>query len=184
MNPIKQMKGWVFVRKVLGWIDEAMNFVTGVALVILTFMITFDVATRFILNKPMPATTEISELLMAYIVFLTLGYTLSLGLHIRITVLFEYLPKSWKKYFDMLTNVLGLGFCLVITYYAWVFFDHSFEIREEMLAVVPLPWYVGKFAMPLGFLLFTIHYFVQCIETAGCWLEEANCQEERTANGS
>ena len=32
---------------------------------------------------------------------------------------------------------------------------HSFSIREEMLAVVPLPWYVGKFAMPVGFLIFT-----------------------------
>ena len=59
-------------------------------------MITFDVITRFVFNYPMPATTEASELLMAYIVFLTLGYTLSMGLHIRITVLFEYIPPRWK----------------------------------------------------------------------------------------
>lgn len=160
------------MTKILGRIDNGLIIVTGLALVILTFMITTDVFMRFAFNHPLPSTTEMSELLMAYIVFLTMGYTLALGLHIRITVLFEYIPKRWKAYFDLLTNLLGLGFCAVITYYAWNFFMHSFSIREEMLAVVPLPWYVGKFAMPVGFLLFTLHYVVQCLETIGTLLEK------------
>jgi TRAP-type C4-dicarboxylate transport system permease small subunit len=153
------------VKKVLGYVDNVLNLLTGIALVILTFMIVYDVFSRFAFNAPLPATVEVSELLMAYIVFLTLGYTLSLGLHIRVTVLFEYIPKSAKVYFDLFAAVLGTCFCAMVTYYAWDFFMHSFEIREEMLAVIKLPWYVGKFAMPLGFLFFTIHYFANFLDT-------------------
>jgi TRAP-type C4-dicarboxylate transport system permease small subunit len=169
-----QMSGVQAARRILTHIDNVLIVLTGVALVILTFMITTDVVTRFGFNRPLPATTEISELLMAYIVFLTMGYTLMVGLHIRITVLFEYVPAGWRVYFDLLANVLGLGFCAVVTYYAWQFFMHSFSIREEMLAVVPLPWYVGKFAMPLGFFVFTLHYLVQCLETVGTLVEKRN----------
>jgi len=153
------------VKKVLGYIDNVLNLLTGIALVFLTFMIVYDVFSRFAFNAPLPATVEVSELLMAYIVFLTLGYTLSQGLHIRVTVLFEYIPKGAKVYFDLLAAVLGACFCAMVTYYAWDFFMHSFEIREEMLAVIKLPWYVGKFAMPLGFLFFTIHYIVNFLDT-------------------
>jgi TRAP-type C4-dicarboxylate transport system permease small subunit len=153
------------IKKILGYIDNVLISVTGIALIILTFMITFDVFTRFVFNKPLPATVEVSELLMAYIVFLTLGYTLSLGLHIRVTVLFEYIPKSWIRVCDLFCDALGIAFCALVTYYAWNFFMHSFTIREEMLAVIKLPWYVGKFAMPVGFLFFTVQYVVQFVET-------------------
>jgi TRAP-type transport system small permease protein len=173
MSPTEARSGLQAFKRLLNRIDTGLISITGIALVILTFMITLDVITRFAFNHPMPATTEISELLMAYIVFLTVGYTLSLGLHIRITVLFEYIPPRWKTYFDLLTDVLGLGFCALITYHSWQFFMHSFSIREEMLAVVPLPWYVGKFAMPVGFLIFTLRYIVQCIETLGNLFEKS-----------
>jgi len=153
------------IKKLLGYVDNVLNYVTGIALIILTFMICFDVFTRFAFNKPLPATVEVSELLMAYIVFLALGYTLSMGMHIRVTVLFEYIPQSVKRALDLLCDFLGFAFCLIITYYAWNFFLHSLSIREEMLAVVKLPWYVGKFAMPVGFLFFTVHYLVHFVDT-------------------
>jgi TRAP-type C4-dicarboxylate transport system permease small subunit len=152
------------VKRLLDLFDRWLIIATGVALVILTFLITIDVVARFVFNHPLPATTEMSELLMAYIVFLAMGYTLSRGQHIRITVLFEYLPRHWKKYFDLLADVIGTGFCAVVTYYAWAFFAHSYSVREEMLAVVRLPWYVGKFAMPLGFLFFTLRYALRSAE--------------------
>jgi TRAP-type C4-dicarboxylate transport system permease small subunit len=173
MSPNEKTNGWPAAKRFLTRIDNGLIFITGVALVILTFMIAFDVVSRFVFNYPLPATTEASELLMAYIVFLTLGYTLTLGLRIRITVLFEYIPSHWKAYFDLLSHFLGFAFCALTTWYSWSFFMHSFSIREEMLAVVPLPWYVGKFAMPVGFFFFTLHFIIQFIETAGKLLDKS-----------
>ena len=147
----------------MGRADNVLLFLTGLSLVLLTFMLTLDVVMRFLFNKPFPAGAETSELIMAYIVFLPLGYTLSKGMHIRITALFEYIPAKAKLFFDIIADVLGLAFCIVVTYFAWKFFLHSFSIREEMLAVVKLPWYVGKFAMPVGFFFFTLWYVVGLI---------------------
>jgi len=153
------------IKNALNYADRVLILFTGIALVILTFMITFDVGSRYAFNAPLPATVEMSELLMAYIVFLAMGYTLTQGLHIRVTVLFEFIPKSAKVYFDLIAGAFGTCFCALVAYYAWTFFLHSFEIREEMLAVVKLPWYVGKFAMPVGFLFFTIHYLVYFLDS-------------------
>jgi TRAP-type C4-dicarboxylate transport system permease small subunit len=149
---------------VLDAFDRWLVGATGAALLILTLLIAVDVAARFVFNRPLPATTEMSELLMAYVVFLAMGYTLSRGQHIRITVLFEYIPRHWKKYFDLFGDLVGLVFCAVVSWYAWKFFAHSLSVREEMLAVVRLPWYVGKFAMPVGFLFFTLRYAVRCAD--------------------
>jgi TRAP-type C4-dicarboxylate transport system permease small subunit len=154
------------IKKALLFADHALIMLTGIALVVLTFMIVYDVFSRFAFNAPLPATVEMSELLMAYIVFLAMGYTLTQGMHIRVTVLFEFIPKSAKVYFDLIAAAFGICFCAWVTYYSWTFFLHSYEIREEMLAVVKLPWYVGKFAMPVGFLFFMIHFIVNFMDSA------------------
>ena len=146
------------------WFDNKLVFISSFALLFLALMICSDVMLRFFFNSPLPAGAEISELIMPYIAFCTLGYTLSKGTHIRITLAIEKAPKSRKIVFEIICSVFGLLCCAVVTYYSWVFFWDAFIINELMVAIVKIPWWIGKFSMSLGFFFLTLRYLLNLIE--------------------
>ncbi len=138
-------------------IDGIMVFITAVGLLSLTIFTVVDVAGRFLFNTPIPASTSIANLIMPYIGFGSLSYALYRGEHVRITIMIEKFPK-YTKYFNLLTHLIGTLFSAVLTYGAWRFFWKSFAIKEMMLAVILLPWYVGKFAIFAGYFVFTLRF--------------------------
>lgn len=124
----------------------------------ITFIIIVDVFLRYVLNKPLPATWEISEILMPYIVFLAFAYALKKGSHIRVSLLTDSLPPKAQLGCEILSNLIGFIMCALMTYWSWLRFWESFMIREEIIAAVHLPWWFGKFAMPIGMGVFAIRY--------------------------
>jgi TRAP-type C4-dicarboxylate transport system permease small subunit len=153
----------VRINHVLSLADNGLLGITGFALMFLTLMICTDVALRFIFNAPLPASAEASELIMPYIAFCSLGYTLFKGAHIRITLFVEHASASGRMALDIICSIFGLLCCAAFTYYSWLLFWQSVIINEEMLAIIKLPWWVGKFSMPLGFFFFTIRYLMNLI---------------------
>lgn len=180
-NPVSNgmNKALPAMNRLFGFSDKVLLAINGIAVVTLTLIIFFDVVLRFLFNMPIPATKEISELLMPYIAFTALSYTLYCGMHIRITLLttkFGNSPRI-KQFLEIINNVCGALFCFFLTYYAWHFFWDSFAIREEVLAVIKLPWYVGKFSFFLGYLFFTVRYLLELLKV----VFEKTAFEENTA---
>ncbi len=146
------------IKRRLDWFDKVLIVITGGMLVFLTLMIVSDVVLRVLFNSPLPASAEMTELIMPYIAFGALAYTLAIGTHVRISLFTERTPTHLQKYFEMLAALVGFLFCAVLTYKGWFFFWDSFVIREEMLAIIKLPWWVGKFSLFLGFLFMTLRF--------------------------
>ncbi len=142
----------------LDFCDRALIIITGFMLIFLTLMIVLDVSLRFLFNSPLPASAEATELIMPYIAFGALAYTLAIGTHVRISLLTERTSGNWQRFFEVLAALIGFLFCAMLTYKGWLFFWESFLIREEMLAVIKLPWWVGKFSLSLGFLFMTLRF--------------------------
>ena len=123
----------------------------GFAILFLTLLVVVDVSLRYLFNHPIPGGTEATELILPYIVFLAMGYTLAVGGHVRVIILFMRFPHRLKIAAGALDCLIGIAFFGIIGYYAWLHFWESFIILEFMMAPVKLPWWVGKFSMPVGF---------------------------------
>ena len=134
-------------------------FIGVILLTAMSFMIVVDVLLRFIFNQPLPASVEVSELVLPYAIFFPMAYTLVRGQHVRVTLFVELLPKMIQKFTDLFVYLVATLFCALVTYYSWIEFQHSFAIGEIMLAAIKLPWWSGKFAMPVGMFVITI----QCL---------------------
>jgi TRAP-type C4-dicarboxylate transport system permease small subunit len=149
---------------ILNGADKALLIFTGGVLIFLTMMIVVDVALRVLFNWPLPASVESTELMMPYITFCALSYTLFTGGHIRIELAIERLPPKFRKLCLTFSYLLGFLFCCLMTIWGWNFFWDSFSINEEMLAVIKLPWWSGKFALPLGFFLMTLRFLLNLFQ--------------------
>jgi TRAP-type C4-dicarboxylate transport system permease small subunit len=134
----------------------------SVALLV-TFLIVTDVFLRYFFNRPLPATWEISEILMPYIVFFPFAYTLTLDAHVRVSLIKERLSPRVQLSFEIITNLISFLLCVAITYWSWLNFRQSFAIGDEIMAAIRLPWWVGKMSMPIGMGLFAMRYLVLLI---------------------
>lgn len=132
---------------------------SGATLIAMAVMITYDVIARFLFNAPLPASVEISMLMEPYVVFLPFAYTLARQAHVQVGVVTLRLPAPARLSLDVLVYLLDLVFFALLCYFSWLEFYKSFSAGEIMLAAIRLPWWSGKFAMPLG--LFFI--CIQCL---------------------
>ena len=127
----------------------------------MTLMVVIDVTGRFVFNEPLPATVDASELILPYLAFIPLAYTLATDAHMRLTMFTDRLPLSAQRGLKIFVNIMGFVFFALLTIYGWYNFWGSFLIREQMAAPIYLPWYVGKFALPIGTALISIQYLIQ-----------------------
>jgi TRAP-type C4-dicarboxylate transport system permease small subunit len=164
--PVRQK----FIPKIGGTLRFAQIVLTAVSWIVtifLTLMIVVDVSGRYFLNRPLPATWEIGEICMPYIIFLPFAYTLSRDNHVRVLLIKNRLSKTLQRRLKYFTDGISLVICALMTYYAWLRFWESYTLREEMMAAVEILWWWGKIAMPIGMGMFTIAYFWEFIEPTG-----------------
>jgi TRAP-type C4-dicarboxylate transport system permease small subunit len=131
--------------------------------IFVTFLIVTDVILRFVFNSPLAAAWEISEVLMPYIVLFGLAHTLTTGGHVRVSIVTDRLSIRTQIILTIFGGAISFLLCAFMTYWSWVHFWDSFRIREEMLAAIRIPWWIGKVGMPLAFGMLTIRYLINLL---------------------
>lgn len=144
-------------------LEKVLIIITWVVFALLTLMIVVDVFSRNAFNAPIPASAEATELFMPYIVFLPLAYTLITGQHVRVSIVMERLPSSARRYCEIFANLIGFSFFVMLTWWSSMHFWESFIVREEMLAIIKLPWWVGKFALPVGAFVIAVEFLAELV---------------------
>lgn len=136
------------------------SYTAWAAIIFAVLMIVTDVSGRFLFDSPLPASVEMTNLIMPYMIFPGLAYALARGSHVRVTLLTQRLPARAKLGTDIFTNLIGFVFLAMMVYATWMNFWTSFVVREYMDAPIILPWYVGKFIAPIGIAFFSIQYLI------------------------
>lgn len=136
-----------------GIVNSWLVYFSLAVLVGMAVMITLDVLLRFFLNSPLPASVEISQLLEPYVILLPFAFSLANNRHVRVGILTLRLPAPLSFASDILTYCLDFLLFFLFAVYSWEEFLHSYQIDEIMMAAIKLPWWVGKFALPLGMAL-------------------------------
>jgi TRAP-type C4-dicarboxylate transport system permease small subunit len=134
--------------------------------IFLTLMIVVDVSGRYFFNRPLPATWEIGEICMPYIVFFPFALALRRDNHVRVLLIRNQFSPGVQRRIKVLTDAISVPICALMTYYSWLRFWDSYSLQEEMLAAVRILWWWGKIAMPIGMGIFTIAYILQLFQSA------------------
>lgn len=146
-------------------LEKILTDVSWMVCIALTLTVVVDILLRFTLDRPLPASWEICELFMPFIVFLPLAYTSSINSHVYVSLIKDRVPPKAQVGFAILANTVSFIMCALLTYWSFLRFWDSFLIREEMMAMIKLPWWLGKMAMPIGMGAFSLRYLIQLVQT-------------------
>ena len=151
----------VAINKWVTRIDTSVNFLGAVLIAFVMFLTSAGILMRYVFNKPIYGKVEITELVMAGIVFFGLAYTQKLGGHVRMSFVIErYIKGRSYHIVEALTLLIALFTFIVLT----VTTLDSALYDLEFHGITPnlyLPIWPSKMAVPVGCFFLCIRLAIQ-----------------------
>lgn len=117
----------------------------------LTILISWEVFSRYVLNKPHAWVLDAQIMLYGTLFMFAGAYTLSKAGHVRGDVLYGFFRPRTQATIDLvLYIVFFLPGILALTWAGWTYANESLAMREQTFNADPLPVYPFKFVIPLA----------------------------------
>lgn len=139
------------------------TYVSGIGILSVMTILIVDAALRTLFASPLLWVIDISEIILAWIVFAAFAYALITGAHVRMTLVVDRLPPRLRLGCEFFANIMGVGLFAVLTYLAVPYFWKSWLIKEVPMAAVETPVWLGKLAMPVGSSLMFVVFLIRFI---------------------
>ncbi|MFC3102960.1 TRAP transporter small permease subunit [Salinisphaera aquimarina] len=118
--------------------------------VLAVFAYYYEVIARYVFNSPTNWVHESMFLMFGMQYLLSGAFALREGSHVRVDVLYNYLPLRSRAVMDVVTSVFFFIFTGTLLCTGWIFFHDAFEVREVSFTEWGIQYWPVKFALPLG----------------------------------
>lgn len=140
------------IGRILAHITNVMTIIGGLAIALMMFHITADVAGRYIFNSPIPGTiTIVSYYYMGIAAFIPLAFAEQKDAHISVEVITELMPQ-WIQ--DNLQRLALLCSGVIFTMLSWRSLEESSRKYAMGASVVQgnsdIPIWITYYVLPLG----------------------------------
>ena len=136
--------------KILTAINRVMIFAAGGVLAAMVLLTMSDVFMRYVFDKPIIGTTEITELMMICVAFLGLGWCAVNRAHLKVDLIMANRSPRTQAIVDSITLISGLCLCVFITWRCFVESVTSMQLGVTF-SLLDLPDYPFYFILTLGF---------------------------------
>jgi TRAP-type mannitol/chloroaromatic compound transport system permease small subunit len=160
------------MQKLLLLVDKLSTFAGRFfswAIIALTFLISWEVFSRYVLNTPHAWVLDAQIMLYGILFMLAGAYTLAHGGHVRGDVLYGFFPPRVQATIDLVLYVVFfLPGIFALTYAGWTYANESLAIREQTFSPEPLPLYPYKFMIPLAAFFLMVQGIVEILRCIIC----------------
>ena len=139
--------------------------------VIAVFVYYYEVMARYVFNSPTNWAHEGMFLMFGMQYLIAGGFVLREGGHVRVDVLYNYLPKRGKAIVDVFTSVFFFIFMVTLLVTGWTFFYDSFEVREVSFTEWAIQYWPIKLSLSVGAALLLIQGVAQLIKDIAVAIE-------------
>ena len=138
-------------------------------IIALTALITWEVYSRYVLNKPHAWALDVQIMLYGTLFMLAGAYTLAKNGHVRGDVLYGFFrPRTQATIDVVLYVVFFIPGIVALSYAGWNFAQDSAAIREQTFSADALPIYPFKFMIPLAGVLLLLQGIVEIVRCVQC----------------
>lgn len=149
------------IRKTGRIFDVVLNIgaaLAGALLIAVMLMVTVKIIFRYVLGEGLIGVDQISGTLLLYITFLGAAWVLRREEHVSIDLLINFLNPRMRRWFGIVTSIIGASVCLILTIYATQEVISSWQKGIRIPAEIEIPRVVNLGVIPLGCLLLFIQF--------------------------
>lgn len=148
------------LEMVIRIIENALLVLCGFIFMVLMFLGTADVLGRFLFNKPVMGTYEISTVMMGAIVLLGWAYTQKEGGHVRVELFYNMFPSRVQKIASVVTLFLSLILFVVIAQQSWHIAMESL-LGGRTFIIIDFPSGPFYFLVPVGAFFICLEFIIR-----------------------
>ena len=165
----------IAARRSLGSLVNILNIIAAAWLLMLAFVILYDVIGRAVFNSPFLGAREILGNSVVAILFLQVPLAIHRGNMLRTTLIYDLTGTNGKRVIDITTFLLGAGFFVAMGVGGWHDMITGWRIREfEGIGALEIPVYpLRTMAVFLSF-LGAIVYVAMVAEIVSKWVRGAD----------
>ncbi len=110
-----------------------------VAMMVLTAS---DVTLRYVFNRPIVGSFDLTEYMMAIVVSFGLAYCAFLRGHVRVDLVVTHMPERLQSAIDSITGLLGVILFAIITWQAFMYMELLFDsgLKSTVLLIPRFPF--------------------------------------------
>ncbi|CAM5220468.1 Sialic acid TRAP transporter permease protein SiaT [Castellaniella defragrans] len=130
------------------------DWVPGILILTSLSLLLYGVVLRYIFHASSTWQNEAAGYFVVWGAMIGASTTLRDNKHIRVDILYDYIPRRFQKWIDVFANIVSFGFFLFIFYYGTQLVAARFATGEESLDGFPL--WIAYLVLPLtGILMMT-----------------------------
>lgn len=136
----------------INWASKWLAVIAGVAILVITVLISVDVLMRYFLDKPQLFVDELASFLQVFVIFGGLAYTFLVGGHVRVDLFTSNMKPARRARLRAATLIMGILLVAVIT---WVTMQSAISAYnyDRASTVMVYPLWLPMTCIPLGLLL-------------------------------
>ena len=127
----------------------------AVSILIMALFIVAGIVLRFF-QITIPGGIEISSFCLVSASFLALAHTFRHNIHIRISVLTQYLSPRPRRFLEMFALLLAGVTSIWLTFYAGTMAWEAFIFNDRSEGMLPIPLWIPQLLMAVGILMLGI----------------------------
>lgn len=141
-----------------------LGYVSGLGILLMGGILCYEVIVRYFFNSPTVWVQEVAVYLFMWAMLAGASYTLMLGKHVRIDLVFDHLPVKLQLFFDAVTSLIGMGFSLLVSYQTFLMIVSSFKYNKVSATMLRVPLWLIQLPLLLGFALLSFQFFFIIVE--------------------
>ncbi|MEX5566085.1 TRAP transporter small permease [Pseudophaeobacter sp. 1A16562] len=143
------------------------TWVSGLALVVICFLVMVEVLLRKFFGVTLGGMNEITGYVLAVTVSWTLSFALLEHAHIRIDVLYNIANRRIRALLDLLSLGAMTGFMLLVTYWAGQLLKNSIDFGSRSNSALQVPLWLPQSLWVAGLVFFVLTLLLLCLRSLG-----------------
>ena len=142
-------------KSFLARLSDGIILMSGIAVLAITLLISYDVLMRYFLDQPQLFVDELTSFLLVGVIFWGTAPTFLRGGHIRVDLLTNRLGSKLRRRMRIISLAIGIGFLAVVTYETAISAAVAYSLGR-VSAVMLYPLWVAMLFIPLGLALMVL----------------------------
>jgi TRAP-type C4-dicarboxylate transport system permease small subunit len=163
------MNGWltragVSLEKAVFPLSRFLLVVGQIALVMMVGLTVTDVFLRYVFNRPILGSYELTEFMMAILVFSTIGYTMAVKGHVVVDLVFSQLPQRARDILECVTSFIAFILFAIVGWRNALQAVTAWQ-RNDVTAELFIPISPFVLFVAIGIAVLSLVLFVQFVQS-------------------
>jgi TRAP-type transport system small permease protein len=145
-------------------ISRVLHIIGGAMLAAMMFLTFIDVVLRYVFNKPILGSFDLTEYMMVILVAFGFAYCETQKGHVIVEVILYRLPKRAQRTMGSISLLVSLAFFSVITWRTFLYFLEMLN-SKLMSSVLPIPIYPFAAVVVVGSAAFSLVLLLEFVDS-------------------